>query len=115
MSNDTHPQVAGALKLLEQFNSVLSDQMHRSQVATFYGTDEASSVGVTLDGRRTLTGLFVEEGLLRLGAKTVQERINEALANAQVAASATIQAQQQQLASSLADIADSLKTSLSEF
>lgn len=110
-----HPQAAEALKLLEQFNSVLSDQMHRSKVATFTGTDAAKSVGATLDGRRMLTGLFVEEGLLRLGAKTVEDRINEALANAQAAAAATIQAQQQQLAASLAHVADCLKNSLGGF
>ncbi|KAA1251744.1 YbaB/EbfC family nucleoid-associated protein [Mycobacterium simiae] len=108
MNNEIHPQAAEVLKQLQEVNSALEGQMGRANTASYAGTDEAMTVGVTLDAQRTLTGLHIEDGLLRLGVETVAQRINEALTNAQAAASACIRAQQEQLAASLTDITASL-------
>jgi DNA-binding protein YbaB len=107
-----HPQVTEMLEQLQQFNAALDDQMRRTTLDTFSGTDEAKTVNVTLNGTRCLTGLYLEEGLLRLGADTVAERINEALVNAQAASDEAISAQQSQLFSALSGIAGSMKQTM---
>jgi DNA-binding protein YbaB len=109
MSPDAHPQVAQALEQLQRFSSALESQMYRANTQTFTATDEAQTVAVTINGHRCLTGLHVEDGLLRLGAKTVQQRVNAALQEAQAGASAALQAQQAQLFASLTDLAGSIQ------
>lgn len=108
MSTEAHPQAVEALDQLKRFNSALEDHVHRTTTETYTATDEAESVKVVLDGNRTLTGLYLEEGLLRLGAETVQNRINEALLNAQAAAESGFEANQQQLLATLTDAANEL-------
>jgi DNA-binding protein YbaB len=112
MSMEMHPQVAEALQQAQQFQSALEDQVHRTNTETFTATDESKSVEATVDGRRWLTGLFIEDGLLRLGAETVEQRINDALRNAQADAVAALDAEYEQLIGSLAEIAGSLKETL---
>ncbi|MCV7352735.1 YbaB/EbfC family nucleoid-associated protein [Mycobacterium parmense] len=112
MSAGTHPQVAQAMEHLQRFNSLLEGQMRRNDTGTFTGTDEAETVEVTLNGHRCVTGLEIEEGLLRLGAETVQERINEALLNAQAAATGAREAENAQLLRSLVEITGDLQKSV---
>ena len=112
MAAEMHPQVAEALQHTQRFQSAIEDQMHRTDTESFSGTDEAKSVEVTLNGRRWLTGLSIEEGLLRLGAETVEQRINEALQNADAVAAAAVEAEYERLLTSLADITGALKKSL---
>jgi len=107
-TQDQHPQVAEALEQLKRFNSALEDQMYQANIESFTGTDEAETVNVTIDGRHALTGLFIEDGLLRLGAQTVEERLNEALRNAQAAATSAITAHQQQVFASLLDMTEQM-------
>jgi DNA-binding protein YbaB len=109
---NVHPQAAEALRDMEQFRDALSDQLHQVTTGAFTGTDEDATVQVTVNGTRWLTGLHVEDGLLRLGAETVQDRINEALANAQAAASEAFAAQQAQLYANLTGLTTSLRTGL---
>ncbi len=107
-TQDQHPQVAEALEQLKRFNAALEDQMYQTNIESFTGTDEAKTVNVTIDGHHALTGLSIEDGLLRLGAQTVEERLNEALRNAQAAATAAITAQQQQVFASLLDMTEQM-------
>jgi DNA-binding protein YbaB len=109
MSAETHPQVTEALAELQKFNKALEDQMNLEDTGFFTATDEAETVEVTINGHRCITGLEIEEGLLRLGAETVGQRINEALHNAQAAASEGLEAQRAQLVASLVDITGSLQ------
>src|SRR5947209_3211297 len=109
VSPDAHPQVAQALEQLQRFSSALESQMYRSNTQFFTATDEAQTVEVTINGHRCLTGLHVEDGLLRLGANTVQQRVNAALQKAHAGASAALQAQQAQLFASLTDLAGSIQ------
>jgi DNA-binding protein YbaB len=107
--SETHPQVAEALAGLERFNKALEDQMNRTNNGSYTATDETETVEVTINGRRCLTDLHIEDGLLRLGAETVQERVNDALLRAQAEASGALQSQQAQLIASLSEIAGSLQ------
>lgn len=102
------PQVADALHQLERFNNALNDQIRQATSGTYIGTDQDKTVEVTVDGARWLTGLHIEDGLLRLGAEEVGERINEALHSAQAQASAAAREQQMQLFASLTQITGSL-------
>ncbi|MDC8993362.1 YbaB/EbfC family nucleoid-associated protein [Mycobacterium marinum] len=112
MSTQMHPQVAEALRQAQQFQSAFEDQLHRTNSGSFAGTDEAKTVDVTLNGRQWLTDLHIEEGLLRLGAEAVEQRINEALQDADAVASAGIEARQQQFLESLAGISSELQKGL---
>jgi DNA-binding protein YbaB len=108
MTAQMHPQVAEALRQAQQFQSILDDHLHHTEAETFTATDEARTVEVTMNAHRVLVGLFIEPGLLRLGAEVVEERINEALRNAETAVTAAGDAEEERLIASLADITGSL-------
>lgn len=112
MSTERHPQMVEALEFGQRLQSALEDDMYRTHTETFTATDETKTVEVTVDGQRNLTDLRIEDGLLRLGAETVQQRVNEALSNAAVAVNAANEAQHQRLVESLAGIAGSMKETL---
>ncbi|GJO37969.1 YbaB/EbfC family nucleoid-associated protein [Mycobacterium marinum] len=82
------PTAARALSLMTQFQSTLQGRVHHMNNGVFKACDEAKSVQVTLNGYQWLTGIRIENGLLKtLGAQGVAERVNEALHNAQRAVS----------------------------
>lgn len=112
MTVEMHPQVAEALRHAQQIQSALEDQQHRTNTESFTATDESETVEVTLNARLCLTDLHIEDGLLRLGADTVEQRINEAVANAQATATAAIDAEHERLIEMVAGIAGSLKETL---
>lgn len=112
MTGQMHPQVAEALHQLQRFSSALEDQQHRTNTESFTGTDEAESVQVTLDAHHWLTDLYLGDGVLRLGAEAVAQRINEALQNANCAATDAIRAEHDALAQTLHEIAQDLQKGL---
>jgi DNA-binding protein YbaB len=85
-----HPQVAAVLAQAQRLQSVMDDQLTKMDTETFTATDESKTVEVMLNGHHWLTGVFIEDGLLRLGAETVAARVNEALQNASAQATASI-------------------------
>ena len=99
-----HPEVAAVLQQAQRLQSIMDDQLHRMNTQTFTGTDESETVEVTLNGHHQLTGVFIEEGLLRLGVETVQQRLNEALQNATAAATASIEANRERIDAAVAEI-----------
>lgn len=104
MTEDMHPQVAAVLKQAQRLQSLMDDQLSKMAGETFTATDEAKTVEVTLNGHHWLTDVFIEEGLLRLGADTVAARVNEALQNAGATASASIEADRERIDSAVAEI-----------
>ena len=74
MTDEMHPQVAAVLKQAQRLQSIVDDQLHKMNSETFTATDEAETVEVTLNGHHYLTGAFISDGLLRLGARTVVVR-----------------------------------------
>lgn len=102
-------RVDEVLKHMQRFASALEDEQYRMDTESFTATDEAKTVEVTLNGRQALTGVFIKDGLLRLGPETVAQRLNEALRNAQAAATTAAEADQEQLVMSLVGIADELQ------
>lgn len=97
MTTEKRPQPEDALRQLRRRGAALKDRMHQRASEYFTGTDEAGSVEVTVNGRRWLTGLYMQEGLLELEAATVERRVNVALRNAQAAAMAAGGDQQERL------------------
>ncbi len=112
MSTETHPQVAEVMRQTQQIQSMVDEEAHNLRAQTFRGTDEANTVRVTVDGRQWLTGLHIEDGLLRLGAETVAQRVNEAMREAQALATAAVETQQERFMESLAGFADSLEEAM---
>jgi DNA-binding protein YbaB len=108
MTTDMHPQVAEALRQAQQFQTILDEHVHRTDTETITVADETETVEVTLDRHRSLTGLTIEPGLLRLGADTVEDRINDALRKAVAATTATNEGDEEQLGAALAEITGSL-------
>lgn len=81
MTDDMHPDVAAVLKQAQRLQSIVDDQLHKMSNEPFTATDESETVEVTLNGHHYLTAAFIADGLLRLGARTVQQRITEAPPN----------------------------------
>lgn len=108
MTEQMHPQVAAVLAQAQRLQSIMDDQLHRMNTQTFSATDESETVEVTLNGHHHLTAAFIEDGLLRLGVETVQQRLNEALQNATAAASASIEADRERIDAAVAQITDDL-------
>lgn len=101
---EMHPEVAAVLQQAQRLQSVMDDQLAKMNTESFTATDEAKTVEVTLNGHHWLTGLFIEDGLLRLGADTVEARINEALSNATAKATESIDADRARLNELVAEI-----------
>ena len=99
-----HPAVAAVLAQAERLQSVMDDQLMKMNTETFTATDEAKTVEVTLNGHHWLTDVFIEEGLLRLGAETVAARVNEALQNASAQATASIDGDRERIDALVAEI-----------
>lgn len=87
MSMEFNPEVARALSIAARFQSALDGQLNQMNNKSFRAHDETKTVEVTVNGHQWLTGIRIENGLLdELGAETVEARVNEALRNAQNAA-----------------------------
>lgn len=104
MTDEMHPEVTAVLHQAQRLQSMMDDQLHRMSTQTFTGTDESETVEVTLNGHHQLTGVFVEDGLLRLGVDTVQQRLNEALQNANEAAAASVAADRERIDAAVAQL-----------
>ena len=110
MTDEMHPQVAAVLKQAQRLQSIVDDQLHKMNTVTFTATDEAKSVEVTLNGHHHLTSVFISDGLLRLGARVVADRIHEALQNATVAATRSIEADRERIDAAVAEITEDLQS-----
>ena len=100
--------MADILNQLERLNQILEDQLRSMRAQSFAGRDGAGTVDVTLDGQFKLVGLEIQDGLLRLGAEEVEQRINEALLNARANAFDEDSDQQTQFMDALAEMADEM-------
>ncbi|MEE6138568.1 YbaB/EbfC family nucleoid-associated protein [Mycobacterium sp. 050128] len=114
MTGQTDPQVTEALQHLQRFISAFEDEAFRTSTETSTATDETETVAVTVNGDRWLTGLQIEHGLLRLGAETVQQRINEALHKAQAATIAAADDEEQHLQDTVAAVVGALQRQLGD-
>jgi DNA-binding protein YbaB len=73
---------AALLREAQRLRSAWDGYRNQLATATFTGTDEGGSVEATVNGNLQLTGLRIEDGLLRHGVEAVGQRINEALQKA---------------------------------
>lgn len=110
----TESGAADFLNHLERMNQLLEDQLRWTNAQSFSGTDEAGTVNVTLDGQFKLVDVQIEDGLLRLGAETVEQRINEALVDARTSASGGLATQQTQFMASLSGLAQEMAATVDE-
>jgi DNA-binding protein YbaB len=77
-----------SLQQLQDIASAFEGEVDRTDRQSFTATDQDRTVEVVVNARGWLTGLYIENGLLRLGAETVRQRIVEALDNAKAAVAA---------------------------
>jgi DNA-binding protein YbaB len=110
VTDEMHPQVAAVLKQAQRLQSIVDDQLHKMNGETFTATDESETVEVMLNGHQHLTAAFISDGLLRLGARTVEQRINEALQNATAAATQSIEADRERIDAAVAEITAGLQS-----
>jgi DNA-binding protein YbaB len=104
VTSEMHPQVAAVLQQSQRLLSIMDDQLHKMRSEKFTATDESKTVEVTLNGHHWLTDVFINDGLLRLGAETVAQRLNEALQSATTQATASIEADWERLDATIAEI-----------
>lgn len=106
MTEEVHPLVASVLSQAERLQSIMDDQLYKMKNEKFTATDESKTVEVTVNGHHWLTDVYIKDGLLRLGADTVAQRINDALQKATAQATVSIQADQERINAMVADITD---------
>ena len=104
MTEDMHPQVAAVLRQAQLLQSVMDDQLAKMNQQTFTAMDETRTVEVTLNGHSWLTDVYLEDGVLRLGAEVVESRLNEALQKATAEAAESIEADRERIDSLVAEI-----------
>jgi DNA-binding protein YbaB len=109
VTDEMHPQVAAVLEQAQRLQSIVDEQLHKMSTETFTATDAAETVEVTLNGHHYLTAAFISDGLLRLGARTVEQRINEALQSATAAATQSIEADRERIDAAVAEITAGLR------
>ena len=109
MTEEMHPEVAAVLQQAQRLQSLMDEQLHKMNSQTFTATDEAETVEVTLNGHHHLTGTFIEDGLLRLGADTVEQRLNEALQKATAAATESIESDRERIDAAVMEITADLQ------
>lgn len=105
MTDDMHPEVAAVLKQARRIQSLMDEQLDKMAGDSFTAADDGETVEVTLNGHHWLKDVRIQDGLLRLGAETVEQRLNEALQRANEEASATIEADRERIESVVAEIA----------
>jgi len=118
LTANLHPEIpqivdgqpgAALLREAQRLRSAWDDHRHHQRTASFTGTDEDKTVEATVNGNLQLTGLRIEDGLLRLGTEAVGQRINEALRNAGAAATGAVGAEQEKLLAELGFTAEVMK------
>jgi DNA-binding protein YbaB len=106
---ETHPQAAAVLDEMKKFSDVLEGTLKQKGTGFFTAVDDTETVEVVINGDMLLTQLHIEDGLLRLGAETVEDRINEALMKAQAQATASNDAMYGATFEALAGIVESMQ------
>jgi DNA-binding protein YbaB len=109
VTDEMHPQVAAVLQQAQRLQSIVDEQLRKMGAETFTATDESETVEVTLNGHHYLTAAFISDGLLRLGARTVEQRINEALQSATAEATQSIEADRERIDAAVAEITAGLQ------
>lgn len=108
-----HPQLTAVMEQFQKFTGVLEDQMRQKNTGAFTAVDDTETVEVSINGDGCLTHLHLEDGLLRLGAQTVEDRINDALQKAHASATENFEAQYEQTVDALSGIVSSMQDILS--
>ncbi len=104
MTDDMHPEVAAVLRQARRLQSLIDEQLDKMASDSFTAADESETVEVTLNGHHWLKDVYIEDGLLRLGSETVEQRVNEALQKANAVASESIDADRQRIDAVVAEI-----------
>lgn len=99
-----HPEVAAVLRQARRLQSLMDEQLDKMANDSFTATDDTETVEVTLNGHHWLKDVYIQDGLLRLGAETVEQRVNEALQKASAEASAAIDVDRERLDAVVAEI-----------
>ncbi|MGU3502020.1 YbaB/EbfC family nucleoid-associated protein [Mycobacterium sp. C31M] len=107
MSEEMHPEVAAVLRQAGRLQELMDAQLHKMANESFTASDESDTVEVTLNGHQRLVDVYLADGVLRLGAHTVEERLNEALRNATEVAAESVAADRDRLNDAVAEITES--------
>lgn len=104
MTEDMHPEVAAVLRQARRLQSLMDEQLDKMASDSFTASDESETVEVTLNGHHWLKDVYIQDGLLRLGAETVEQRVNEALQKANEIATESIDADRERIDAVVAEI-----------
>lgn len=96
------------IRNVERVAEMFEEQLRWTADRRFSAVDVTGTVEATLDGERRLVGLEIGEGLLRLGARTVEQRINDALRNAESLAIETMSSRLEQFTVSLVEFTEQM-------
>lgn len=110
MTDDMHPEVFAVLQQARRLQAVMDDQLEKMAKESFTAADGTDTVEVTLNGHHGLRDVYIQDGLLRLGAQTVEDRVNEALRYATAEAVASIDADRERIDAVVAEITTEMIT-----
>jgi DNA-binding protein YbaB len=111
---EPHQQATAVLDEFKKFSDVLENAVKQKGTGSFSVKDQTETVEVVINGDGVVTQLHIEDGLLRLGAETVQDRINEALIMAQAQAAASAEAMAGATVEAMAGIIESMQKIIGE-
>lgn len=114
MTDDMHPEVAAVLRQARRLQLLMDEQLDKMASDSFTAADGSETVEVTLNGHHWVKDVYIEDGLLRLGAETVEQRVNEALQKASAQASASIEADRERIDAVVAEITAEVSDQRSE-
>jgi DNA-binding protein YbaB len=93
----------------KKFSDLLEGVVEKKSNGSFSAKDETETVEVTLNGELVVSQVYIEDGLLRLGAEVVQDRINEAIMKATVEATAVNAANNEATIDAMSKMLDSMQ------
>ncbi|VBA47228.1 YbaB/EbfC family nucleoid-associated protein [Mycobacterium attenuatum] len=82
MSRANHPRVAQMVHQAHIVMSLLDEQVRRMSAESFTAAHHTGAVEVSLNGHRRMTGLYIDPGVMGLGAQELASMINETIAGA---------------------------------
>lgn len=104
MSEDLNAEVEAVLRQARRLQSMMDEQLDKMATESFTAADDTETVEVTLNGHRWLQDVYIQDGLLRLGAETVEGLVNEALQKASADAAASIDADRERIDAAVPEI-----------
>lgn len=108
------PQATAILDEFKKVTDVLENTIKKRNAGSFTARDETETVEVTVNSDGTITSLWIEDGLLKFGAQTVEDRINDALTSAKAKSAAINEEMSLEIVATMMEAVDKMSKTATE-